>query len=97
MRLKRRAGAALAAAAILLSGTVPATVRGQDWEYVSPQYQTSASSNAAQTSVGAIKHVVVIFQENVSFDHYFATYPVARNLRANRLSSRGPGPLRSTV
>ena len=27
----------------------------------------------------AIKHVVVIFQENVSFDHYFATYPVALN------------------
>lgn len=26
-----------------------------------------------------IKHVVVIFQENVSFDHYFATYPDARN------------------
>ncbi len=26
-----------------------------------------------------IKHVVVIFQENVSFDHYFATYPSALN------------------
>jgi phospholipase C len=26
-----------------------------------------------------IKHVVVIFQENVSFDHYFATYPKAAN------------------
>lgn len=26
-----------------------------------------------------IKHVVVIFQENVSFDHYFATYPNAAN------------------
>lgn len=26
-----------------------------------------------------IKHLVVIFQENVSFDHYFATYPVAQN------------------
>jgi phospholipase C len=26
-----------------------------------------------------IKHVVVIFQENVSFDHYFATYPNATN------------------
>ncbi|WP_024519354.1 alkaline phosphatase family protein [Bradyrhizobium sp. Tv2a-2] len=26
-----------------------------------------------------IKHVVVIFGENVSFDHYFATYPVAGN------------------
>ncbi len=27
-----------------------------------------------------IEHVVVIFQENVSFDHYFATYPHAKNL-----------------
>ena len=27
-----------------------------------------------------IKHLVVIFQENISFDHYFATYPNARNL-----------------
>jgi phospholipase C len=26
-----------------------------------------------------IKHLVVIFQENVSFDHYFATYPYATN------------------
>jgi phospholipase C len=27
-----------------------------------------------------IKHVVVIFDENISFDHYFATYPKAANL-----------------
>jgi len=36
----------------------------------------------AQGSSGTatpIKHVVVIFQENVSFDHYFATYPNAAN------------------
>ena len=26
-----------------------------------------------------IKHLVVIYQENVSFDHYFATYPMASN------------------
>jgi phospholipase C len=26
-----------------------------------------------------IQHIVVIFQENVSFDHYFGTYPVAFN------------------
>ena len=26
-----------------------------------------------------IKHVVVIYQENVSFDHYFGTYPQAAN------------------
>lgn len=27
-----------------------------------------------------IKHLVVIFQENVSYDHYFGTYPKAANL-----------------
>ncbi|HUC16366.1 MAG TPA: alkaline phosphatase family protein [Acetobacteraceae bacterium] len=30
-------------------------------------------------TVTPIKHLVVIFQENVSFDHYFATYPNATN------------------
>jgi phospholipase C len=29
-----------------------------------------------------IQHVVVIFQENVSFDHYFGTYPLAMNTGA---------------
>ncbi len=33
----------------------------------------------AQKTLTPIKHVVVIFQENVSFDHYFATYPHALN------------------
>ncbi|MHB1171561.1 MAG: phospholipase C [Lacisediminihabitans sp.] len=31
------------------------------------------------TTTTPIKHVVVIYQENVSFDHYFATYPQAAN------------------
>lgn len=30
-------------------------------------------------SATPIKHLVVIFQENVSFDHYFGTYPFAAN------------------
>jgi phospholipase C len=37
----------------------------------------------AQTPVGAtttpIHHIVVIFNENISFDHYFGTYPNATN------------------
>src|SRR5271168_4685494 len=32
-----------------------------------------------QDTAYPIKHLVVIFQENISFDHYFATYPVAAN------------------
>ncbi len=53
----------------------------------------AAATIAATTSAGVrehgdegqpatgtpIKHLVVIFQENVSFDHYFATYPDATN------------------
>lgn len=34
-----------------------------------------ATANATQP----IQHVVVIYQENISFDHYFGTYPVATN------------------
>lgn len=37
-----------------------------------------SDADSAQTTT-PIKHVVVIFQENVSFDHYFATYPHAAN------------------
>ena len=33
----------------------------------------------ATTSAAVIKHIVVIFDENVSFDHYFGTYPQASN------------------
>src|SRR6516165_12557711 len=36
------------------------------------------SLRAADTAT-PIKHVVVIFDENNSFDHYFATYPNAAN------------------
>src|SRR6201999_1247858 len=35
-------------------------------------------SGSGQTDT-PIKHLVVIFQENVSFDHYFGTYPFATN------------------
>ena len=35
---------------------------------------------AAPTTATPIKHVIVLYQENVSFDHYFATYPRALNL-----------------
>jgi phospholipase C len=34
---------------------------------------------AAYSTETPIKHIVVIFQENVSFDHYFGTYPKSLN------------------
>ena len=40
--------------------------------------EKSAHRGGAKTAT-PIQHLVVIFQENVSFDHYFGTYPVATN------------------
>jgi phospholipase C len=41
--------------------------------------QARPATAAAGATATPIKHLVVIFQENVSFDHYFGTYPVAAN------------------
>jgi phospholipase C len=38
-----------------------------------------AADGGGSGTATPIEHLVVIFQENVSFDHYFATYPVALN------------------
>ena len=41
--------------------------------------KSNSDPAAAYDTTTPIKHIVVIFQENVSFDHYFATYPNALN------------------
>ncbi|MDE2150100.1 MAG: alkaline phosphatase family protein [Gammaproteobacteria bacterium] len=62
-RLRRAPLAGAIALAIAVQVATPVTVFAQD---------------AAPTAT-PIRHVVVIFQENVSFDHYFGTYPRAAN------------------
>ena len=39
----------------------------------------SQNTAVAPSAASIVQHIVVIFQENVSFDHYFATYPHALN------------------
>ena len=57
---------------------------------------TASSVNAAPTvdsgatTTSPIKHLVVLFQENVSFDHYFGTYPNATNTDGQRFKAK-PG------
>src|SRR6202034_895941 len=53
---------------------------------------TGASANQwnlAPTTT-PIKYVVVIFQENNSFDHYFGTYPVAQYSGGQAVSGQFP-------
>lgn len=59
-------------------------------------FATTGSTLTAQEGSGAetitrIKHLVVIVQENVSFDHYFATYPRAANLPGEPVFNPRPG------
>ncbi|MDE2080846.1 MAG: alkaline phosphatase family protein [Burkholderiales bacterium] len=44
-----------------------------------PAIAADHGADAAMRTATPIKHFVVIYNENVSFDHYFATYPNATN------------------
>src|SRR6516165_10219423 len=68
-------GAGAAVAATMSAGAD--TSAGAFAGYTTPQaVSKTLYDNGSSTP---IKHLVVIFDENVSFDHYFATYPNALN------------------
>ena len=50
----------------------------------------NAQAGYKETST-PIRHLVVIFQENVSFDHYFGTYPYALNPKGEPRFVAAPG------
>ena len=56
----------------------------------SPLARAADGPDPAGATTTPIKHLVVIFQENVSFDHYFATYPNAANTDGQRFEA-APG------
>ena len=67
----RKIAAATSCASLLLAGCGSTPLPGPN---------PAAPTITPTTSAQAIKHVVVIFGENISFDHYFGTYPNALNL-----------------
>jgi phospholipase C len=52
----------------------------------------SRHQNGRGDTTTPIKHLVVIFQENVSFDHYFGTYPKAANSSGQPFHPSGRTP-----
>ena len=42
-------------------------------------FVAAGGDESAVSTATPIKHLVVIFGENISFDHYFGTYPIAAN------------------
>jgi phospholipase C len=76
---KARRYVGVAAAAIMGAGlAVGATATGASAAPHAGASPAGSWSFKAATST-PIKHLVVIFQENISFDHYFGTYPYAAN------------------
>ena len=67
--LIRKLPAIVGAAAVVACAGASALATDQNHDHGRDSVQTATP----------IRHVVVIFNENVSFDHYFATYPHATN------------------
>ncbi len=90
---KARYYAAIAAATVIGAGlAVGTTEAGASAAPHTASSVTSLANSVIIPPVTAtpIKHVVVIFDENVSFDHYFGTYPFAANTDGSTFHAR-PG------
>ena len=84
MKLKSRRTGTLVAAVALVAAMPAAGAAA-----------AAGGGRSAPDSAGTatpIKHLVVIFQENVSFDHYFGTYPNATNSSGQPFRAAGDTP-----
>ncbi|GAA4139114.1 alkaline phosphatase family protein [Leifsonia shinshuensis] len=93
-RLRRHpvasAGLALLGAATLVGAGVLAVAPASAF----PAHGTPDHSHQTQTP---IKHLVVIFDENISFDHYFGTYPKAANTDGTTFTAAANTPATNTL
>ncbi|MCG3754653.1 MULTISPECIES: phospholipase C [Amycolatopsis] len=74
--MKRTRKRATAAAALAATAALAAACASSSASTSAPAHAIAAETFTTSTP---IKHVVVIFGENISFDHYFGTYPNATN------------------
>ena len=71
--------AAVVAGAGLAVGTTVTAAHAAPRAAAVPAANSASSWGGEPETATPIKHLVVIFQENVSFDHYFGSYPFAAN------------------
>src|SRR5450631_3634876 len=83
----RKIGIAIAAAGLVLLAACGSDGRDGATGPAGPAGPTGLAGPTTAPDVAAtyatatpIKHIVIIYGENISFDHYFATYPTAMNL-----------------
>src|SRR5438874_992672 len=76
---RRSAMASLVLLTLAASLSTPAGAMQARTDQLSRGAARDSSPAVSVRTATPIKHLVVIYQENVSFDHYFATYPHAQN------------------
>ena len=59
--------------------------------FVLSQATAQTVSGGSKPTATPVKHIVVIFDENISFDHYFGTYPNALNPPGEPVFNAHPG------
>ena len=79
---KNRGFRAPRAAPVRVAGAAALTVVGG----AAPALAHAQGDHGSSTAT-PIKHLVVIFDENVSFDHYFGTYPKAANTDGTKFTA----------
>ncbi len=89
LALNRRSRASLAVAAVAATTLVVASQVGTS--------SASVTADRSKVTSTPIKHLVVLFDENVSFDHYFATYPHATNKDGTRFTAPASTPKVNTL
>jgi phospholipase C len=83
----RKCCAATSLAALVLTGC------GSTGNLTTPGTVTTAPAAVSVAPSTAIQHVVVIFGENISFDHYFGTYPNAANTSGTTFTAAAGTPV----
>src|SRR5689334_18126637 len=98
-RWRRPYTAVLAAGALAAGGAIGATVASASTSsanttgsVAAPAAVSSQAYRVFAPTATPIKHLVVIYDENVSFDHYFGTYPTATNPAGQPQFAVPPGP-----
>src|SRR5579875_3874013 len=69
--------AVLVVAVLAVTGGSPRTPRASAAPARGPASASARSASVALTGIHKIRHVIIIMQENRSFDQYFGTYPGA--------------------
>jgi phospholipase C len=91
---RRRTVAIAASVAFAAVAAIAISSHDPGRSVAAPEHTTPARRVDPQQGIHKIKHIIVVMQENRSFDSYFGTFPGADGLpRSKRHSARLPASL----